>query len=97
MERIIDDPLRTLAYGTDASFYRYSACFMTHSLYSISIYSRCSQIFFLTRLIPKIVVQVESEEEVQKIILLSNETKIPITFRAAGTSLSGFFFKILQN
>jgi D-lactate dehydrogenase len=43
-------------------------------------------------LIPKIVVQVESEEEeVQKIILLSNETKIPITFRAAGTSLSGFF------
>jgi D-lactate dehydrogenase len=63
LERIINDPLRTLAYGADASFYR---------------------------LIPKIVVQVESEEEeVQKIILLSNETKIPITFRAAGMSLSG--------
>lgn len=43
------------------------------------------------RLIPKIVVHVESEEEVQKIIKLANQTKISITFRAAGTSLSGNF------
>ena len=61
-ERIFIDELRTLAYGTDASFYR---------------------------LIPKIVVRAANEHEAQKIILLCNQFEIPITFRAAGTSLSG--------
>jgi D-lactate dehydrogenase len=61
-ERIISDPLRTLAYGTDASFYR---------------------------LIPKVVVKAENEAEV--IVLLQNAhgLGLPVTFRAAGTSLSG--------
>ncbi len=61
-QRLIIDPLRTLAYGTDASFYR---------------------------LIPQIVVRVETSAEVARIVTLSREQKIPITFRAAGTSLSG--------
>ena len=61
-ERLIDDELRTLAYGTDASFYR---------------------------LIPKLVVRVESEEEVINVIKECRDLKIPFTFRAAGTSLSG--------
>ncbi|MCG8427827.1 MAG: FAD-binding oxidoreductase, partial [Chromatiales bacterium] len=61
-ERIITDPLRTLAYGTDASFYR---------------------------LIPKIVVRVDNEDEVRDVVYLANRYQTPITFRAAGTSLSG--------
>ncbi len=61
-ERLIYDELRTLAYGTDASFYR---------------------------LIPKLVVKVESDDEVKIVIKRANELEIPLTFRAAGTSLSG--------
>ena len=60
--RLISDPLRTLAYGTDASFYR---------------------------LIPQIVVRAENESEIVRIVKLANQRNIPITFRAAGTSLSG--------
>lgn len=61
-KRIITDPLRLLAYGTDASFYR---------------------------LTPKMVVQVHDEDEVREVIRLTHEMNIPVTFRAAGTSLSG--------
>ncbi|MGE4290806.1 MAG: FAD-binding and (Fe-S)-binding domain-containing protein [Desulfovibrio sp.] len=61
-ERIYTDPLRTLAYGTDASFYR---------------------------LIPKIVVDTEQESEVVEILKIVNQHRVPVTFRAAGTSLSG--------
>ena len=60
--RIYTDPLRTLAYGTDASMYR---------------------------LTPKIVVDVENEIEVSEVIRLARRHKTPLTFRAAGTSLSG--------
>lgn len=60
--RIYTDPLRTLAYGTDASFYR---------------------------LTPKIVVDALAEDEVIKIVRLAARHKTPVTFRAAGTSLSG--------
>lgn len=56
------DPLRTLAFGTDASFYR---------------------------LIPKIVIKIETPEEVSRILRIANRLKTPVTFRAAGTSLSG--------
>ncbi|MCK5732203.1 MAG: FAD-binding oxidoreductase, partial [Tenericutes bacterium] len=41
------------------------------------------------RLIPEIVVKVKSTEEVQFVITKCNEMKVPVTFRAAGTSLSG--------
>jgi len=61
-ERIITDPLRTLAYGTDASFYR---------------------------LIPQIVIRANDETEIIRIIRLAHLENIAITFRAAGTSLSG--------
>ncbi len=61
-QRLINDPLRTLAYGTDASFYR---------------------------LIPKIVVRAVSSDEVARIVRAARIRSIPITFRAAGTSLSG--------
>ncbi|MCW8907300.1 MAG: FAD-binding oxidoreductase, partial [Sedimenticola sp.] len=61
-ERLIDDPLRTLAYGTDASFYR---------------------------LIPRLVVKVISEEEVVALLEAARQHRTPVTFRAAGTSLSG--------
>ncbi|HRJ62056.1 MAG TPA: FAD-binding protein, partial [Azospirillaceae bacterium] len=61
-ERLIADPLRLLAYGTDASFYR---------------------------LIPKLVVFVESENEVQGVMAACAARQLPLTFRAAGTSLSG--------
>ena len=60
--RVITDPLRTLAYGTDASFYR---------------------------LTPKIVIKADTEAEVSRILQIADRHNIPITFRAAGTSLSG--------
>jgi len=61
-KKIFTDKLHTLAYGTDASFYR---------------------------LIPKIVIKTDNAKEVQDIIELSNSMNLSITFRAAGTSLSG--------
>ncbi len=61
-ERLVTDPLRLLAWGTDASFYR---------------------------LVPKLVVVVDSEDEVQRLLALCAELRTPVTFRAAGTSLSG--------
>lgn len=61
-KRIFHDPLYTLAYGTDASFYR---------------------------LIPKMVIKAKDENEVSFILKESSRLEIPVTFRAAGTSLSG--------
>ena len=61
-ERIYTDPVKTFAYGTDASFYR---------------------------LLPQVVVKVHNETEVQKILPIAAENETPVTFRAAGTSLSG--------
>ena len=61
-DRRFDDPLSTLAFGTDASFYR---------------------------LIPKLVIRVESEDEVVTLLKLAQVDRVPVTFRAAGTSLSG--------
>ncbi|MEX5353353.1 FAD-binding and (Fe-S)-binding domain-containing protein [Pseudomonas juntendi] len=61
-ERRFDDPTSTLAFGTDASFYR---------------------------LVPKLVVRVESEDEVVGLLHLAQRDRVPVTFRAAGTSLSG--------
>jgi D-lactate dehydrogenase len=60
--RIFHDPLYTLAYGTDASFYR---------------------------LIPKLVISAKDEAEISLILKTSSQLSIPVTFRAAGTSLSG--------
>ena len=60
--QFITDPLRRLAYGTDASFYR-----MT----------------------PEVVAAVETEEEVQALLGVAHAHGRPVTFRAAGTSLSG--------
>jgi D-lactate dehydrogenase len=61
-KRILTNPLQTLAYGTDASFYR---------------------------LIPKIVILTHNEPEVIEIIKQAKLLDIALTFRAAGTSLSG--------
>eukprot|EP00798_Chlamydomonas_sp_ICE-L_P010103 gene10103-8002_t len=61
-ERQYDDPVRTFAYGTDASFYRLN---------------------------PKLVVKVHNETELKKIMPIAKKHGVPITFRAAGTSLSG--------
>ncbi len=61
-ERMLHDSLSTLAYGTDASFYR---------------------------LIPKLVIKAVSEREIQTVLRTAYEMNIPVTFRAAGTSLSG--------
>jgi len=41
------------------------------------------------RMIPKAVVQTQSIEEVRALFAFSQQTRIPMTFRAAGTSLSG--------
>lgn len=60
--RVFADPIRTLAYGIDASFYR---------------------------LLPKLIIKVNTPEEMGKILEVANAGKVPVTFRAAGTSLSG--------
>lgn len=61
-KRIITDPTLTLAYGTDASFYR---------------------------LVPKLILQLDSIDEVVLAVKQCAERNIPLTYRAAGTSLSG--------
>ncbi|WP_460890861.1 FAD-binding and (Fe-S)-binding domain-containing protein, partial [Ramlibacter alkalitolerans] len=60
--QVVADPLRRLAYGTDASFYR---------------------------LTPEVVAVVESEADVQAVLRTARAHGRPVTFRAAGTSLSG--------
>ena len=60
--RCFTDPLKTLAFGTDASFYR---------------------------LVPKIVLKVQTRDEVIRILKIAHRLKVPVTFRSAGTSLSG--------
>ena len=60
--RIYTDELRTLGWGTDASFYRQ---------------------------IPKVVIRSDGEEEISQIVSLCKKYRLPFTFRAAGTSLSG--------
>jgi len=41
------------------------------------------------RLTPQVVVRTKSEDEVSKLLKLTSELHLPVTFRAAGTSLSG--------
>ena len=41
------------------------------------------------RLIPKVVVRARDEEDVSRIVRACHKHKLPFTFRAAGTSLSG--------
>jgi D-lactate dehydrogenase len=41
------------------------------------------------RLTPQVVVRGKSEEEVSKLLAIASELHLPVTFRAAGTSLSG--------
>ena len=43
----------------------------------------------LYRLTPKAVVKVKSEEEAIRLLQFCNKEQIPLTFKAAGTSLSG--------
>jgi D-lactate dehydrogenase len=61
-ERIFTDPLRTYAFGTDASFYR---------------------------LTPQVVVKIRDESELLAVLGACRNFSLPLTFRAAGTSLSG--------
>ena len=41
------------------------------------------------RMIPKVVIQSKDEVEVAKLLACANKYNLPVTFRAAGTSLSG--------
>ena len=61
-EKMMHDALRTIAFGTDASFYR---------------------------LVPKLVVKASTPSEVKFILETACRMDIPLTFKAAGTSLSG--------
>ncbi len=61
-DRMMCDPYRTLAFGTDAGFYR---------------------------LIPRIVVRANTPDEVARLVELASRLGVKVTFRAAGTSLSG--------
>ena len=41
------------------------------------------------RLVPEIVIRSKNEDEISSILRCASESKVPVTFRAAGTSLSG--------
>lgn len=41
------------------------------------------------QLIPQVVLIVDTEEQMQAVLSLANCSNVPVTFRAAGTSLSG--------
>ncbi|MDR0540961.1 MAG: FAD-binding oxidoreductase, partial [Dysgonamonadaceae bacterium] len=41
------------------------------------------------RLIPQIVIRTENEDEVSRLLAIADKLNVPVTFRAAGTSLSG--------
>lgn len=41
------------------------------------------------RLIPKVIIRSINEQEISRILLLADSLNLPVTFRAAGTSLSG--------
>ncbi|MBU2972655.1 FAD-binding oxidoreductase [Pseudoalteromonas sp. C2R02] len=41
------------------------------------------------RLIPKLVLKLKNKNQVKQVLSLANQYKVPVTFRAAGTSLSG--------
>lgn len=60
--RVFADPIRTYAYGVDASLYRIN---------------------------PRLVVKVRTIAEVSAILKNAGKLAVPVTFRAAGTSLSG--------
>ncbi len=53
---------------------------------TIAVYSRAAD-FYEYR--PQAVVKARSEDEVRGILQVANEHEVPVTFRAAGTSLSG--------
>ncbi|MDF2940220.1 MAG: hypothetical protein K0R66_862 [Gammaproteobacteria bacterium] len=55
-------------------------------LLSLHAYSHDASHYVLT---PQAVIQVDSEAEVQIILKVANQFQVPVTFRAAGTSLSG--------
>jgi D-lactate dehydrogenase len=61
-DRLVVDPLRLLALGTDASFYR---------------------------LTPRLAVKVRQTGELIRVLTACAARRLPVTFRAAGTSLSG--------
>lgn len=63
LERIIDDPLRTLAYGTDASFYRYCTCFMTHLLYLFQFIQDVLRYFFWTDWFQKLLCKLNQKKK----------------------------------
>ncbi len=41
------------------------------------------------RKVPQVVVRADNEDEIRKILKAASARKVPVTFRAAGTSLSG--------
>jgi len=53
---------------------------------TLSVYSRCAD-FYEYR--PQVVVKARTEDEVRDVLRVANEHRVPVTFRAAGTSLSG--------
>ncbi|MFP8965977.1 FAD-binding and (Fe-S)-binding domain-containing protein [Pokkaliibacter sp. CJK22405] len=59
---VITSPLKLLAYGTDASFYR---------------------------LVPKVVLRPDTLEQIKALLASARRHRTPVTFRTAGTSLSG--------
>ena len=53
---------------------------------TLTVYARCADFYEIR---PRVVVKARSEAEVIGVLSVANAFRVPVTFRAAGTSLSG--------
>lgn len=107
-ERQFTDPVRTLAYGTDASFYRLNPKMVvkvrqrppahtarrrcrrpTRCLCASSALPSGGRPAHAAHASKPSALQVHNEAEVRRILPIAQRHGVPVTFRAAGTSLSG--------
>lgn len=56
---------------------------------TLCVLSHTARMPVSTRFVPKVVVRALNEKEVRDVIAVANRYGLPVTFRAAGTSLSG--------
>jgi D-lactate dehydrogenase len=88
---MFDDNDRTRLTGVHRSYYERAAEFIAPDRLFCGPFTNLAYgddaSFY--RLVPKVVVKARTPEEVSRLLALASELKAPVTFRTAGTSLSG--------
>ena len=80
-ERQFSDPLRTFAYGNDASFYRLERRSRERPKVLLFAIALICYGFADCRLNPKLVVKVHTEDEMGRILPIAAKHGVPVTFR----------------